>query len=117
MRRGRSSTSGIALMEVLVALVILTAVGVPLLGRVGAEVRLLIQRSDQESLVRAAEAALVEYAALDRVRLEQRLGRRSAGTLDVLLERPSQTLFHIAVVEPDAGDRQLMVTYVYRASP
>jgi len=111
------STGGIALMEVLVAMVLLTMVGVPLLARVGAEARLLIQRSDHESLVRGAEQALAEYAALDRTGLEQRLGRRDSDGLDVLLERPAPTLFRIVVVQPDAGDRELIASYVYRAAP
>ncbi len=117
MRDRARATAGVALMEVLVALILVTVVGVPLLARVSAEARLLIQRADHEALVRRAEAALAEYAALDRTGLEQRLGRRDLRGLDVLLERPSVTLFRIVVVEPDAGDRELIASYVYRAAP
>lgn len=117
MSAANAPKAGIALMEVIVALILVTVVGVPLLARVGAEARLLVQRIDQEALLRTAEGALAEYASLERTRLEQRLGRRAVGSLDVLLDRPSPTLFRIVVVQPDAGDRALMATHVYRPEP
>lgn len=113
----RAEEEGIALIEVVVSLLLVVTVGVPLLARVGGEARLLVQRIDQEETARAAEHALAAYAALDRTALEQRLGRRSVGRFEILVDRPTPALFRIVVVEPRTEDRSLTATFLYRRAP
>lgn len=105
---------GAALVEVLVALVILASAGV-------SAVAFLIAMLDAEARMEArerefarAERVLAATALLDAAELDLRLGERPQGNLVVSTGRPEPGLYRIAVASASAPERELVVTVVYR---
>ena len=110
----RRDERGIALLEVLIALVVLTSVGTGLVAALAAAMRSEHQLRREEALVLAAERVLAAMALLGRADLDRRLGRHPAGEFVVEVQRPERTLYRIAVRESQAPEIEALVTVVYR---
>jgi Tfp pilus assembly protein PilV len=105
---------GIALLEVLVALVILTTAGVSLVGLVGAGLRWERDARDRERVLASEDRVLTAMTLLKRDELDRRIGRHDVGEFVVDVQRPEGTLYRITIAQTASPDVDDLVTVVYR---
>jgi len=108
------SNRGIALLEMLVALAILSGAGLALLdlvtGGLGAE----RDARERERVLAVEERVLTALTLLKRDEFDRRLGRHPIGELVVEIERPERTLYRIAIAQERSLEVEDLVTVVYR---
>lgn len=105
---------GAALLEVIVALTILSVAGLATLtaSRQAADAVERAKRADEET--RAASAFLDAVSLWPRADLDRHLGVRDEGRWHLRVERPAPTLYRVALT--DTSDvRVLLATSLYRA--
>lgn len=112
----RSAESGVALLEVLVALAIVSAGGVATVAVLGAGLRAEHDALRRERTGAAEERVLAAMTLLRREELDQRIGRHEVGEFAVTVQRPEPTLYRIAIGAKETGVEEL-VTVVYRSRP
>jgi type II secretory pathway pseudopilin PulG len=102
------------LLEVLVALVILATAAMSVLGLVAQSAEQARRAEEAEHSLAEAERLLIAMTLLVRRDLDLRLGRRTAGSLVVEVQRPHPVLYRVSVARSDAPDSPDLVTLVYR---
>lgn len=108
---------GVVLLEVLVAIVVLTIGGLALVESVDAGLQAERGARRRETVLAAEERLLSAMTLLKRAELDQRIGRRTIGEFLVDVQRPEPMLYRIAVLESDAPLVEDLVTVVYRPVP
>jgi hypothetical protein len=108
---------GVALLEVLVALMILATAGVGLIELVGAGLRAERDARTRERVLATQERLLGALTLLRREELDQRMGRREIGEFIVDIQRPERTLYRIALLQRESPRVEDLVTVVYRREP
>ena len=106
----RNTNRGFVLLEVLVALLILGTGATTIVGCLLEISRTESSSSDAERSVRDASRMLAALSLLSRGDLEERLGRRRAGDLEVTITRSTAGLYEIIVMSPGG----VLETRVYR---
>lgn len=105
---------GVALLEVLAALVILSIAALGLVELVGAGTRAVAVARSRERELADEERLLAAYTLLERGDLDRRLGRREVGPYVVEIQRPERTLYRVAIWHAESRDVEDLVTVVYR---
>ena len=105
---------GVALLEVLVALVILATAGIALTELVGAGLLGERDARAREAILATEDRLLAALTLLRREELDQRIGRRQLGELIVDVQRPEPTLYRIALLQLTSPHVEDLVTVVYR---
>ena len=105
---------GIALLETLVALAILSGAGLALLDLVTAGLRAERDSRERERVLAVEDRVLTALTLLTRAELDRRLGRHPIGELIADIERPERTLYRIALGQGDSPQVEDLVTVVYR---
>ncbi len=105
---------GVALLEVLAAIVILAAAGFSLVELSAAGARDLADMSARERELADEERLLASYTLLDRGGLVRRLGAHEVGAYLVVIQRPERGLYRVSVARRAARDVEDLVTVVYR---
>jgi len=105
---------GMALLEVLVALAILSASGFALFDVVSASLRGERDARERERTLAAEDRVLTALTLLTRAELDRRLGRHPIGELIADIQRPERTLYRIALVQQESPQVEDLVTVVYR---
>jgi len=105
---------GIALLEVLVALAILSGAGLALLDLVTGGLRAERDARERERVLGVEERLLTALTLLKRDELDRRLGRHHIGDLIVEVQRPERTLYRIALAQDRSPQVEDLVTVVYR---
>src|SRR5256885_13306222 len=95
---------GIALLETLVALAILSGAGLALLDLVTAGLRAERDARERERVLAVEERVLTALTLLKRDELDRRLGRHPIGELIAAIERPERTLYRIALAQPESPE-------------
>ena len=108
---------GIALLEVLAALLILSLTGMGALQLVARGLRDELDASNRELTLATEERLLAATTLLKREELNQRIGRRAVGEFIVDIQRPERTLYRIAVLQTTSPEIEDLVTVVYRPEP
>ena len=108
------SSRGIALLEVLVALAILSGAGLALLDLVTGGLRAERDARERERVLAVEERVLTELTLLKRDELDRRLGRYPIGELVADIERPERTLYRIALAQEQSPQVEDLVTVVHR---
>lgn len=108
------TSRGVALLEVLVALAILSGAGLALLDLVTGGLRAERDARERERVLAVEERVLTALTLLKREELDRRLGRQPIGELIVDIQRPERTLYRIAVVQEESPQVEDLVTVVYR---
>ena len=108
------SNRGIALLETLVALAILSGAGLALLDLVTAGLRAEREARERERVLVVEERVLTALTLLKRDELDRRLGRHPIGELIVDVQRPERTLYRIALAQTESPQAEDLVTVVYR---
>ena len=106
---------GVVLLEVLVALMILSASGLALTGLVSAGLGEERDARARERTLSAEDRLLTALTLLKRPELDQRIGRHPLGEFLVDIERPEQTLYRVALRQAVTPQVEDVVTVVYRA--
>lgn len=113
----RGGECGVALLEVLAALLIFSTAAVSVVG-------LLDQSTEHERRAEAAERRVADeerlltaMTLLTRDDLDRRLGRRTAGPYVVETLRPTPVIYRVTVGLADAPDAPDLATLVYRPDP
>jgi type II secretory pathway pseudopilin PulG len=102
------------LLEVLVALAILSTSAIGLVSALGAALRAGQRAEAAERVTADADRLLSAHSLLSRADLDRRLGERTVGEFQITVQRPEPTLYRIAVAERSAPGVALVVTVVYR---
>lgn len=107
---------GVALLEVLVALAIVSGAGLAMLDLLTGGLRSERDARERERVLAVQERVLAALTLLKRNELDRRLGRHSIGELVVDIERPERTLYRIAVSQERSPQVEDLVTVVYRGA-
>jgi type II secretory pathway pseudopilin PulG len=110
----RPTENGVALLETLVALAILSGAGLGLLQLVSAGLGAERGARERERVLAVETRVLAALSLFQRADLDRRLGRHPIGDLIVEVERPEPTLYRIAVAQASSPDIEDLVTVVYR---
>jgi len=102
------------LLEVLIALTILSIAGIGFVELVGTGLRVERDSRVREQIVGSEDRLLAALTLLKRSELDQRLGRRQIGEFTVDIQRPERTLYRIAVLQAQSPQVEDLVTVVYR---
>lgn len=113
----RRRERGIALLEVLAAIVILTIAGLSLVSLVAQATTSTAVSRARETELSDEERLLAATTLLTRADLDLRLGARTVGPYDVTVGRPERTLYRIAVERRKAPGVEDLVTVVFREAP
>src|ERR1043166_5024887 len=111
------SERGVVLLEVLVALTVLSVGALALVESVDAGLQAERRDRQREAVLASEERLLHAMTLLRRAELDQRLGRRPIGEFIVDVQRPEPTLYRIGVLQSDAPTVEDLVTVVYRQRP
>ena len=114
MSRRAEGRRGAALLEVLVALAILTGTGVALIGALAEPIGVMRRAAQRERTLEAADRVLTAMVLLTRTDLDRRLGRREVGEFVTYVDRPEPTLYRIAIASGAEPAHELLVTVVHR---
>ena len=106
---------GVALLEVLIAIVILATAGMALIELVGAGLSAEGDARARETTLATEERLLGALTLLHRPELDQRIGRRVIGEFVIDIQRPEPTLYRIALLQQRSPRVEDLVTVVYRA--
>jgi hypothetical protein len=106
---------GGALLEVMVALLILATVGSALVILVADGIHAVEVARAREAETDGAAQLMARLALRDARGLDIRLGRRVEGSLVTDVQRPRPGLYRLAVSDSAASELELLVTVVYRA--
>ncbi|HEU4648243.1 MAG TPA: hypothetical protein VFS33_04225 [Gemmatimonadales bacterium] len=101
------------LLEVLVALVVVTTAGVSLVAALANAVRTEQRAEATERTTQDAHRLLAALALLSATDLDRRLGSRQVGAFVVEVQRPEPGLYRIALAEVSAPELELLVTVVH----
>ena len=110
----RLADRGVALLEVLVALALLSASGMALVGLVSAGLGTEREARAREATLATEDRQLSALTLLRREELDRRLGRHPLGELVVDIERPERTLYRIALMQLSSPHVEDLGTVVYR---
>ena len=105
---------GVALLEVLVALVILATAGIAMMELVGSGIRAERDARGREATLATEGRLLAALTLLRRHELDQRIGRRLIGEFVVDIQRPEPNLYRIAMLQQQSPQVEDLVTVVYR---
>ena len=108
---------GAVLLEVIVALAMLTLAGGSLIRLVTETERTLGETRSREETLLEADRTLAGLALLTRDDLDRRIGIHPAGRFEAEIRRPTPTLYRVAVRADEPGRPELLVTVVHRPRP
>ena len=106
---------GVALLEALVALVILGVVSTVLLAATASAYRVVVVARETESTLRAASRLLDAATLWSRAELDQRLGDRVQGPMVMRIDRITPTVYQLSLRD-SANSQELLRTAVYRVA-
>lgn len=106
--------SGVALLEALVAMIILSTSGLALTAVLRQTSRAQAELMAAERQLDTADRVLAAMTLLTARDLDQRIGSRTVGELVSSVERPEAGLYRIALADAGHPDRTLLATVVYR---
>jgi len=110
----RNPRAGFALLEALVALTIVTTVGVSVVVLGQQALRAEREGAAEEQSYADADRLMTGLSLLRRSEFDQRLGTHEVGDLAVTIQRPEPALYRVRLARVAAPDRELLVTVVYR---
>ena len=113
-RAARTTERGTALLEALVALAILSAAGIGVVGVMSTGLRSERELIARERQAAAADRVLSAMALLTGEDLDRRIGVATVGEFSVSVQRPEPLLYRIAVAPRETRSHPLLVTVVYR---
>ena len=108
------SRRGVVMIEVLVAIAILSLVGVSMVTFTSSVVQSEERRRSREQELLRAERLLIATLLLTQSELEQRIGVRYAGDFAIWIDRPEPYLFRVAIATAARPTVEILATLVHR---
>lgn len=105
---------GVALLDVLAAIVILGVAGLGLVELVAGGTQAVAVARQREHELADEERLLAAWSLLKREELDQRIGERAVGRYVARVQRPERGLYRIAIERKEAPGVEDLVTVVYR---
>jgi type II secretory pathway component PulJ len=105
---------GVVLLEVLVAVMILSVAGLGLVSLVRTGLEEERDSRDRERLLAVEERLLAGLTLLRREDLDRRLGRHPLGEFVVDVQRPERALYRIVIAGQRAPEVEELVTVLFR---
>lgn len=105
--------SGVALLEVIVAIAIISAVAISTMGLASSSAAAVDEANRLEEQYRRAAGLLAAVSVWPRVDLDRHLGRTQQGPVDLLLSRPAAELYQLTTLDRATG-QPLLHTALYR---
>lgn len=105
---------GSVLLEVMIALTLLSVGGISIVSLQSAALRSEVAMAERESTLRKADRVLAALTLLTRNDLDRRLGRHQVGRFVAEVRRPEPGLYRIAMLESERATGELLVTVVHR---
>ncbi len=109
-----TNRNGVALLEALIALAILSLAGLGMVSVVSSSLRAQTDLAHREEVMRTGSRVMAAMTLLKPEDLNQRLGTHPLGEFLVGVSRPEKTLYRIALREVQAPEQEILVTVVYR---
>jgi type II secretory pathway pseudopilin PulG len=109
----RGSESGAALLETIVAVAILATAGTAAVAMASEAARAVERARDMDRRVREASAFVDAVALWPRADLDRRLGERRQGRWHLRLDRPSDELYTVVLVDSISG-AEILRTALFR---
>ena len=106
---------GVILLEVLLAVTILSLIGVSSVAFISTTIEAQARLHEREVEMAQAERVLTAMALLSRADLEQRLGRREISRFVVWVDRAEPSLFRIGIAPSSQPMTELLSTLAYRS--
>jgi prepilin-type N-terminal cleavage/methylation domain-containing protein len=113
--RGKNPTRGFVLIEVLVALTILSVAGLAFVDLTAQSAQSAIRAREAEEQLGDEDRLLTAYSLLDHRDLERRIGTQAVGNYTVRVERLDWSVYRVAVMAGRSG--RGLVTVIYRPGP
>ncbi|MEO8200997.1 MAG: hypothetical protein ABI679_10785 [Gemmatimonadota bacterium] len=113
-RRRHLGSKGVALLEAIIALAILSIGGLSTLGVVTEALKAQHDARAREETITTSSRVLAAMTLLQGKELDQRLGAREVGEFVVKVSRPEKRLFRLAISETKYPEVELLVTVVYK---
>jgi type II secretory pathway pseudopilin PulG len=114
--RKASLRRGMALLEAIVALTILAVGATTMVALAAASLGAVSRANDADAETRRADALLEAVSLWPRADLDRHLGDRMEGPWDLRVDRPSPTLYVVALRDT-TNHAVLLSTSLYRAEP
>lgn len=105
---------GAVLLEVLVALTLVTVTGSALVGLLAGASQSQAFYAAREDEMGEASVVLQRCSLMSREDLDQRLGRHATGKWLVHIERPEPSLYRVGIALQAAPAHELLVTVLFR---
>jgi len=105
---------GIALIEVLAALVILSFAGLSSVTYVSAVAATQERAQEREAEIVRADRVLAEHALLTEQQLAQRIGARRIPPFVIWVDRPRPHLFRVGIAPEERPEQELLVSLLAR---
>lgn len=116
MRRHRIRRRGVALLDALLATVILGLTTVGIISLLRQTVHSMTEMSERDRALRVASAALASVVVRDDAWLEARLGESRYRRWTLRVARESARMFHVSLADSLTG-RTLLETNTYQRAP
>lgn len=105
---------GVVLLEALVAVAVLSVIGVSAIGFVAASLEGSTRLAEREEELLAASNVLTAMALLSRAELDERIGLREVADFVVWVDRPERDLYRLGVAPADHPAAEVISTLVFR---
>lgn len=116
MRRTDHARAGVALLEVLVALVILGSAGLAMIS-LALHAGQAVRRAEvSEAEMRRASDFLMHVSLWERIDLDRHLGDHRQGEWRLEVTRPTEALYHLALRD-STGAHLVLAATLYRPAP
>jgi type II secretory pathway pseudopilin PulG len=112
-RPARNARRGVVLLEAIVALAILATAAAALVVLAASSVHAVRQARSADDEMRAASAFMDVVALWPRADLDRHLGDRDEGPWRLRVQRPTQVLYTVALLDSTAR-RELLRSVLYR---
>jgi prepilin-type N-terminal cleavage/methylation domain-containing protein len=107
---------GVVLLEVLVAVAILSMTAVSSIGFIAASLEAQGRLDEREAELATAAEVLTIMALLSRRELDQRIGVRDVAGFAVWVDRPEPSLFRVGVAPGHQPGAEVVSTLIFRPS-
>lgn len=105
---------GAVLLEVIVALALITTAGLASIEVLGAAVQEIGALDAKEQHQAKAQRLLLSYSLMSRRQLDQRIGSQDAQEMFIRVARPQRELYRVAVGDLQYPNFEMLVTVLFR---
>jgi type II secretory pathway pseudopilin PulG len=114
MRPPKKRTAGVALLEAIIALAVLSIAGLSTVALVDSTLKAQFEMHAREQQLATASRVLAAATLLHGPELDQRIGSREIGEFLLSVGRPEKRLYRLAISDVHVPEEDLLVTVVHK---